>query len=120
MTTHRQITRADILPPGRYAAERPAHQRRIGELKRRRRVAVGPFAAFYFENWDTLWLQVQEMLRVEKGGEAQIEDELDAYNPLVPQGSELSATVMFEIEEPAERDRMLKRLGGVEDHMFLE
>ena len=119
MTAPRQITRADILPPQRYDAERADHRRRIAEIKRDRRVEVGPFCTFYFENWDTLWFQVQEMLRVERGGEAQIADELEAYNPLLPQGSELSATVMFEIADPVRRDAALRRLGGIEHRMYL-
>jgi hypothetical protein len=119
MPMKRQITRADILPPETYADERREHRRRIGDLKRSRRVEVGPFCTFYFENFDTMWLQVQEMLHIERGGEAQIRDELDAYNPLIPKGDELIATVMFEIDDPTQRDRALARLGHVEDHMFL-
>ena len=90
------------------------------ELKKRRRIEVGPFATFYFENFATMWQQVQEMLYIEKGGEAQIADELAAYNPLIPQGSELVATVMFEIEDPARRERELARLGGIENRAFIE
>ncbi len=113
------ITRADILPHERYAAERREHRRRIGELKRNRRVEVGPFVTFYFECYETMWLQVQEMLHIERGGEAQIADELAAYNPLIPDGSELSATVMIEIEDPERRHAALSRLGGIEHKMFL-
>lgn len=119
MPPKRAITRADILPPETYAGERREHRRRVGELKRARRVDVGPFCTFYFENFDTMWLQVHEMLHIERGGEAQIRDELDAYNPLIPKGDELIATVMFEIDDPVQRDRALARLGHVEDHMFL-
>ena len=72
---------------------------RIAAIKQNRRVEVGPFATFYFENYDTMWHQVHEMLHIERGGEAQIADELEAYNPLIPQGDELIATVMFEIED---------------------
>jgi hypothetical protein len=114
-----QITRADILSLERYADERREHRRRIGEVKRGRRIEVGPFCTFYFENFDTMWLQVHEMLHIERGGEAQIQDELDAYNPLIPKGDELIATVMFEIDDPGQRERALARLGGVEQHMFL-
>jgi len=110
----RQISRADLLPVERYAAERDQHRARVRELKKNRRLEVGPFATFYFESYDTMWLQVQEMLYIEKGGEAQVADELAAYNPLVPKGRELVATLMFEIEDPARRDRLLARLGGVE------
>lgn len=113
------ITRADILPAERYAAERREHRRRIGELKRNRRVEVGPFVTFYFENYETMWLQVQEMLHIERGGEAQLADELAAYNPMIPNGSELSATVMIEIEDAERRHAALSRLGGIENKMFL-
>jgi len=119
MAEKRSLARADILPVERYAAERRQHKARIAALKRDRRIEVGPFATFYFENFDTMWLQVHEMLYIERGGEAQIEDELRAYNPLIPRGSELIATVMFEIEDAARRDRELALLGGVEHRMFL-
>jgi hypothetical protein len=119
MTVKREITRADILPVEQYAAERREHRRRISEVKRNRRIEVGPFCTFYFESYATMWHQVHEMLYIERGGEAQIKDELEAYNPLVPKGDELVATVMFEIEDPVQRDRALNRLGDVEHHMFL-
>ena len=115
----RGLTRADILSPERYAAERREHRRRIGELKRNRRVEVGPFVTFYFECYETMWLQVQEMLHIERGGEAQIADELAAYNPMIPNGGELSATVMIEIEDAERRHAALSRLGGIEHKMFL-
>jgi len=115
----RQLTRADILPIEQYARDRREHRRRIGEIKRHRRIEVGPFCTFYFENYDTMWHQVHEMLYIERGGEAQIADELSAYNPLVPQGNELVATVMIEIEDAAQREKALARLGGIEDRMFL-
>ena len=119
MTEKRPLTRADILPVERYAAERRQHKARIAALKRDRRIEVGPFATFYFESFDTMWHQVHEMLYIERGGDAQIEDELRAYNPLIPRGSELIATVMFEIEDPGRRDRELGLLGGVEHRMFV-
>jgi len=113
------LTRADILPIEQYARDRREHRRRIGEIKRDRRIEVGPFCAFYFENYDTMWHQVHEMLYIERGGEAQIADELAAYNPLVPQGDELVATVMIEIGDPVQREKALARLGGIEHRMFL-
>ena len=116
----RQLTRADILPLHEYVKVRRQRRSEISELKKRRRIEVGPFATFYFENFDTMWQQVQEMLYIEKGGEAQIADELAAYNPLIPQGRELVATVMFEIDDPARRARELARLGGIEHHAFIE
>src|SRR5947199_5191967 len=118
--TQRRITPADIIAYEKYAAERAQFRKNIIPMKQKRRVQVGPFATFYFEKYDTMWLQVQEMLHIEKGGEAQLRDELEAYNPLIPQGRELVATVMFEIEDPARRARELARLGDVEDHAFLE
>lgn len=114
MAMHREITRADILPMSEYAKVRDARRRSIAEMKRNRRVHVGPDITFYFENFDTMLHQVHEMLAVEKGGEAQIEDELSAYNPLVPRGRELVATMMIEIEDAARRDRVLSELGGIE------
>ena len=100
----------------RQRAERRKH---ISEIKRNRRLEVGPFATFYFEFYETMLHQVQEMLFIEKGGEAQLADELAAYNPLIPQGSELVATVMFEIDDPIRRGRVLATLGGVEDRAFI-
>ncbi|MGH6953280.1 MAG: DUF3501 family protein [Alphaproteobacteria bacterium] len=120
MPGKREIARADVMPMERYARERAALRRRIIELKRDRRVAVGPLAMLYFESYETMWHQVHEMLFIEKGGEEQIPGELDAYNALIPQGDELVATLMFEIDEPDARRAILGRLGGVERTAFLE
>jgi hypothetical protein len=114
------LTRDDILPMTEYGKIRREQRRVISELKKRRRVEVGPFATFYFENYETMRQQIHEMLYVEKGGEDQITDELEAYNPLIPQGSELVATVMLEIPDAARRATLLNRLGGIENHVFLE
>ncbi len=114
-----EITAADVLSLEDYERVRDEKRRAVREIKTNRRVAVGPYAMFYFENYDTMWLQVQEMLRIEKGGAAQLADELDAYNPMVPKGNELTATVMFEIENPDRRRQILSRLGGVERMMEL-
>ncbi|MBT7770961.1 MAG: DUF3501 family protein [Rhodospirillales bacterium] len=111
----RQLTRADIMPMEAYIPERKERRRALTERKRDRRIAVGPDVTFYFENYDTMWHQVHEMLYIEKGGEDQIKDELMAYNPLIPQGNQLVATMMFEIDDPDRRNRELGRLGGVED-----
>lgn len=115
----RAITRADILAPEDYAKDRRELKRKITEIKRNRRVEVGPFATFYFENYDTMWHQVHEMLHIERGGEQQIADELGAYNPLIPQGDELIATVMFEIENAERRAIMLAQLGGIENNIYI-
>jgi len=116
----REILRSDVLPAAEYGKLRREHRRRVAELKRNRRLEVGPFATFYFESYETMWHQVHEMLFIEKGGEEQIPGELAAYNPLIPRGSELVATVMFEIEDPARRARELAKLGGVEHRMSIE
>jgi len=115
----RRIELGDVLPDAEYVKVRAAKRRELSEIKRRRRVDVGPFAMFAFESWDTMWFQVQEMLHVEKGGAAQVPDELAAYNPLIPQGSELVATVMFQIDDEIQRKTALARLGGVEKTAFL-
>ena len=108
------LTPADILPPEAYAKVRDEKRRVMIERKKNRRVSVGPYATFMFENYDTMWMQVQEMLRIEKGGAAQLVDELRAYNPLIPDGRELVATFMLEIEDPTRRATILAGLGGIE------
>lgn len=118
--TPRKIETSAILPLAEYAKLRAERRRQISEIKRNRRLEVGPFATFYFESYETMLHQVHEMLFIEKGGAAQIPDELAAYNPLIPQGSELVATVMFEIDDPVRRETTLARLGGVEDTFFLQ
>ena len=117
--TARQVTRADIMPMSDYGAIRKDQRRRISEIKKARRVEVGPYSTFYFENFDTMWHQIHEMLFVEKGGEEQIADELSAFNPLIPQGDELVATIMFEVPDPARRMAVLHMVGGIEHHMVL-
>ncbi len=114
-----EITRADLLPISVYEKERKERRRTIAALKANRRVEVGPFATFYFENYDTMLHQVHEMLAIERGGDEQVQSELDAYNPLIPKGRELIATLMFEIEDPARRARELSRLGGVELQIYM-
>ncbi|MFZ1414678.1 MAG: DUF3501 family protein [Defluviicoccus sp.] len=111
----RQITRADILPMPVYAKERAEQRRQMTELKRNRRLAVGPHVTFLFENFETMLHQIHEMLHIEKGGEAQIEDELAAYNPLIPDGRSLVATMLIEIEDPERRARLLASFGGIEE-----
>jgi len=119
MTNRHELTAADILPWAEYAKDRAEHRRRMTALKRSRRVEVGPYVTFYFESFDTMWLQVQEMLHIEKGGPDQISEELAAYNPLVPKGRELCATFMIEIDDPDRRKRILGRLGAIEETAFM-
>ncbi|MGH6622119.1 MAG: DUF3501 family protein [Alphaproteobacteria bacterium] len=120
MTAKTEITRADILPLEEFAKIRKSKRQELVDIKKNRRIEVGPVATFYFENYHTMWWQVQEMLFIEKGGEEQIPDELAAYNPLIPKGRELVCTVMFEIDEPIRRADFLAKLGGVEESAFLE
>ena len=116
----REITRADIMPMADYADVRKQRRAEASAIKKKRRVEVGPFATLYFESYDTMWIQIHEMLHIEKGGEAQVEGELAAYNPPVPKGRELVATLMFEIPDPERRGRELRRLGGVEGTVTLK
>ena len=117
---HRIVTADDIIPDAEFGAQRKARRAALLPRKQLRRVALGPHCTFYFECFDTMLFQIQEMLLIEKGGPAQLADELAAYNPLIPQGSELVATVMFEIEDAVRRALILARLGGVEDHFFVQ
>jgi hypothetical protein len=119
MPMKHELTPADLLPPAEYAKIRKERRAAAVVRKKDRRLEVGPVATFHFENFDSMWLQVQEMLYIEKGGEAQIADELRAYNPLIPNGSELVATVMFEIDDPHRRKAFLSRLGGIEETAFI-
>jgi Protein of unknown function (DUF3501) len=114
------LTPADILPVAEYGKIRTDSRRKISERKRNRRVAVGPDITFYFENYETMWMQVHEMVFIEKGGLEQIEQELAAYNPLIPKGQELVATFMIEIDDPDRRKRILGSLGGIEETAFIE
>lgn len=117
MAAKTEITRADIMPMEEYGKVRDDRRRAMSAVKRKRRVSVGPDATFYFENYDTMYQQVHEMLYVERGGEAQIEDELRAYNPLIPDGGTLVATLMIEIDNPVRRARVLRELAGIENHI---
>jgi hypothetical protein len=116
----RLITPADLIPDADYAKERRERRRALLPTKRLRRIELGPVCTVHFESYDTMLFQVQEMLLTEKGGAEQVPDELAAYNPLIPQGSELVATVMFEIDDPVRREATLARLGGVEDCFFVQ
>lgn len=115
----RSITRDDIMNPADYELIRKDKRQESILAKKYSRLAIGPHAMITFESWDSMWLQIQEMLRIEKGGEDQLVDELAAYNPMVPNGHELTATLMFEIENPERRDAFLRTIGGVEDHIAL-
>ena len=116
----REVTKADLIPADEYAKSRKAYRKEIVNYKKDRRVALGPYANFYFESYETMKAQIQEMLHIEKGGEEQLKDELAAYNPLIPKGKELVATLMFEIDNPLSRAEFLNNVGGIEEKVFLK
>jgi len=116
----RKITHADIMDMDKFGTKRKELRQGLLPAKKLRRISVGPDATFYFESYETMWMQIHEMLYIEKGGAEQIEDELSAYNPLIPQGRELVATLMFEIDDEARRRRVLGSLGGVEETVYLQ
>ena len=116
----REISKEDIMPLDVYTKNRRELRKNIVEFKKDRRVALGPYATFYFESYETMLAQVQEMLYIEKGGDEQLKDELAAYNPLVPNGKELTATLMFEIDNPVSRAAFLGKVGGIEEKVFMK
>ena len=116
----RQIEKKDLLPSDVYAKSRKQIRKDLVEFKKDRRIALGPYATFYFESFETMVAQIQEMLHIEKGGDEQLKDELIAYNPLVPNGKELTATLMFEIDNPISRGAFLGKVGGIEKNIFMK
>jgi hypothetical protein len=120
MTKKTTIDRTDILDLPAYDKIRVERRKQIASVKQHRRVAVGPHATFHFECYATMLYQIQEMLRAERGGEEQLKEEIAAYNPLIPKGSDLVATVMFEIDDPVERNRFLLSIGDVEKFFLME
>ena len=116
----KEIQKSDIMPLDIYTKQRKILRKNIVEFKKNRRIAVGPYATFYFESYETMLAQVQEMLYIEKGGDEQLNDELTAYNPLIPDGKELVATLMFEIDNPISRAAFLSKVGGIENNVFMK
>ena len=115
------LTREQLFSLEQYAEKRPAFRAQVIEHKKNRRVDIGPNLSLYFEDRLTVQYQVQEMLRIERIFEAAaIEEELEAYNPLIPDGSNLKCTGMFEFTDVAERRRRLAELSGVENHVWLQ
>ena len=116
----REILKEDIMPLDVYTKNRKELRKNIVNFKKDRRIALGPYATFYFESYETMLAQVQEMLYIEKGGDEQLKDELIAYNPLIPNGKELTATLMFEIDNPVSRSAFLSKVGGIEEKVFIK
>ena len=116
----KKIQKDDIMPLDTYTKQRKELRKNIVEFKKYRRIQLGPYATFYFESYETMLAQVQEMLYIEKGGDEQLKDELAAYNPLIPNGNELVATLMFEIDNPVSRATFLGKVGGIEEKVFMK
>ena len=116
----REIQKEDIMPLEIYTSQRKELRKKIVDFKKNRRIPLGPYATFYFESYETMLAQVQEMLYIEKGGDEQLKDELIAYNPLVPNGKELTATLMFEIDNPVSRAAFLGKVGGIEEKVYMK
>ena len=116
----RLIQKEDIMPLDIYTSQRKELRKKIVEFKKDRRIPLGPYATFYFESYETMLAQIQEMLHIEKGGENQLKDELNAYNPLIPNGKELTATLMFEIDNPVSRATFLGKVGGIEEKVYMK
>ena len=116
-----KLTPADLLSLEAYHKERPRWRAEVLAHKRHRHVGIGPNVALYFEDRVTMRYQVQEMLRVERIFETEaIAEELEAYNPLIPDGTNLKATMMLEYPDAVERRAALARLGGIEHATYVE
>jgi len=120
MSLKTTITRADILSMDDFVKVRRDKRTEIVGIKKHRRVGVGPFCTFYFENYATMWWQIHEMLFIEKGGEEQVADELHAYAPLIPKGSELVCTFMIEVDDAVRRPAVLAQLTNIDQMVVLE
>ena len=117
---YRKVKKEDLMTLEEYSKERKSIRKQIINYKKKRRIPLGPYANFYFESYETMKAQIQEMLYIEKGGDEQLKDELAAYNPLIPKGSELVATLMFEIDNPNLRLDFLNKVGGIEEKVYMK
>mgnify|MGYP001468267161 CR=1 FL=1 len=117
---NRLVEKKDLISPKEYALKRKEIRQKLLNYKKQRRVPIGPYATFYFESFETMLGQIQEMIHIEKGGEKQLNDELNAYNPLIPKGDELVATLMFEIDDPILRTDFLSKVGGIEKKVLIQ
>ncbi len=118
---NQEITRADLMSLEEYAEKRPEFRQKVLAHKKPRQIALGPNTTLYFEDRLTLLYQIQEMLRIEKVFEADgINDELEAYNPLIPNGRNFKATFMIEYPDPEVRAAQLQKLVGIEDLVWMQ
>jgi hypothetical protein len=116
-----KLTREDLYSLEQYADLRPEFRQKVMEHKKDRRLLLGTNAALYFEDRMTMQYQVQEMLRIERIFEAEgLNEELNAYNPLIPDGSNWKATFMIEFPDVEERQQMLSQLVGIEDRVYMQ
>ena len=113
------VEKIDLIDLMAYEKNRNQLRKNLILFKKKRRVSLGPYATFYFECFETMLAQVQEMLYIEKGGAEQLKDELNAYNPLIPKGKELVATLMFEIDNPISRTEFLNKVGRIEQNVYM-
>ena len=120
INNNRRVEKKDLIAPEVYAKKRKQFRKELIEFKKNRRIPLGPYANFYFENFETMLAQIQEMLHIEKGGDEQLKDELNAYNSLIPNGRELIATLMFEIDNPILRTDFLNKVGGIETKVYMQ
>ena len=116
---NRIVEKVDLVDSKTYEQNRTQLRKNLVQFKKKRRVPLGPYATFYFECFETMLAQIQEMLYIERGGDEQLKDELNAYNPLIPKGKELVATVMFEIDDPVLRTNFLNKVGGIEEKVYI-
>ena len=120
MVQANMIEKSDILSRDEYKVKRKSLREKMVSRKKHRRVDIGPYVTIYFENKDTIIHQINEMVYIEDGGEEQINDEILAYKSLVPNGQELVATVMIEIDNPLKRAEFLANMGGFEEQIFIK
>ena len=114
------IEKSDILSRDEYKSKRKSLREKMVLRKKFRRVDIGPYVTMYFENKDTIIHQINEMVYIENGGEDQINDEISAYRSLIPDGQELVATVMIEIDNPIKRAEFLSKMGGFEEKINIK
>ena len=117
MSQNKPINKSDILNRDQYKAQRKNLREKMVLRKKNRRLDIGPYITIYFENRDTILHQINEMVYIENGGDEQVKDEILAYKSLIPNGKELVATLMVEIDSPKKRADFLGKMGGFEENL---
>ena len=120
MINYGTIEAKDIINRDIYIKNRKGLRQNMVAAKKNRRLDIGPNITIYFENRKTIVHQINEMVFIENGGDAQIKEEIEAYKSLVPNGNELVATLMVEIDNPTKRAELLGKLGGFEEQLYLK